>query len=384
MTDRVRFVHTADWQLGMTRHFLAGEAQSRFTDARIGAVERIGRVAAERDCGFVLVCGDVFETADPGRQVVARTAEALREVPVPVLLLPGNHDPAGASSVYASPDFTGSRPPNVTVLGTPGRHPVPGLEGVEVVAAPWTSKHPGGDPVAGVLDGLPADGAPRVLAGHGCVDVLSPDRDDPARIALAPLRAALDGGRIRYVALGDRHSATVVDGDGRIRYSGAPEPTSFTEVDPGKVLVVDAGPDGVRVEDVKVATWAFHDLELVLEGDEPLDALDALLGGLRARQRAVVRLALSGSLPLADHARLETLLHSHRSVLASLELWDRNTSVSVREEATDLAGLEAAGLSGYALAAARELMATATGGGDGAATAQQALVLLHGLLKEER
>ena len=27
----VRFVHTSDWQLGMTRHFLKGEAQARYT-----------------------------------------------------------------------------------------------------------------------------------------------------------------------------------------------------------------------------------------------------------------------------------------------------------------------------------------------------------------
>ena len=28
-----KFVHTGDWQLGMTRHFLSDEAQARFTAA---------------------------------------------------------------------------------------------------------------------------------------------------------------------------------------------------------------------------------------------------------------------------------------------------------------------------------------------------------------
>ena len=29
----VRFLHTSDWQLGMTRHFLQGEAQARYAGA---------------------------------------------------------------------------------------------------------------------------------------------------------------------------------------------------------------------------------------------------------------------------------------------------------------------------------------------------------------
>ena len=33
-----RFLHTADWQLGMTRHFLAGDAQPRYSAARREAV----------------------------------------------------------------------------------------------------------------------------------------------------------------------------------------------------------------------------------------------------------------------------------------------------------------------------------------------------------
>ncbi|MGV7813217.1 metallophosphoesterase family protein, partial [Mycobacterium kansasii] len=57
----MRFLHTADWQLGMTRHFLDADAQARFTDARLDAISRLGAVAAEREAEFVVVCGDVFE-----------------------------------------------------------------------------------------------------------------------------------------------------------------------------------------------------------------------------------------------------------------------------------------------------------------------------------
>jgi len=53
----MRFLHTADWQLGMTRHFLDADAQARFTAARMDVIGRIGALAREQDCEFVLVCG---------------------------------------------------------------------------------------------------------------------------------------------------------------------------------------------------------------------------------------------------------------------------------------------------------------------------------------
>ncbi len=109
----MRFVHTADWQLGMTRRFLgagrpgqaAGEAQARFAQARLDAVAALGRVAADEGAAFVVVCGDVFESNLVGPDVVGRACEALRTFTVPVLLLPGNHDPADAALVMRRADF---------------------------------------------------------------------------------------------------------------------------------------------------------------------------------------------------------------------------------------------------------------------------------------
>jgi len=57
-----RFLHSADWQLGMTRHFLEGEAQARFTAARIEVIGAIGQLAVKEGCSFVVVGGDVFES----------------------------------------------------------------------------------------------------------------------------------------------------------------------------------------------------------------------------------------------------------------------------------------------------------------------------------
>ena len=60
----VRFPHTSDWQLGMTRHFLEGEAQARYSAARIDATDH----ATEEDVGAgAHAAGTVRH---PGRQAV--------------------------------------------------------------------------------------------------------------------------------------------------------------------------------------------------------------------------------------------------------------------------------------------------------------------------
>ena len=136
----MRFVHTADWQLGMTRHFLNGEAQPRYSAARRDVVAGLGPLVAETGAEFVVVAGDVFEHNHLAPRDISLSLEAMRAIAVPVYLLPGNHDPLDASSVYTSALFTKECPNNVRVLDRAGVHEVgPGLQ---IVAAPWRSKAP--------------------------------------------------------------------------------------------------------------------------------------------------------------------------------------------------------------------------------------------------
>lgn len=365
----VRFLHTGDWQLGMTRHFLDDEAQARFTAARLDAVREIGRIAAREDCAFVVVAGDVFESNHLDRQVLLRALDVLAAFPVPVYLLPGNHDPLDAASVFRHADVAAC--PTVTVLDRTGVWPVAG--GVELVAAPWTSKRPLEDLVAASCRDLPATDAIRIAVGHGIVDTLSPDRDDPAVIRLAGLEAALTDGRLHYVALGDRHSLTEVGGTGRVWYAGAPEPTDFDELAPGQVLVVDVDAAGCAARPVGVASWGFVQPEpFVLRGADDVSELALWLAEQPDKERSIVRLQLEGTLGLRDMAALDDVLDRHRDLFGSLHVWERRSDLALLADDDDLAALE---LTGFAADAVDELRAAAS---DDPA-AQDALALLYRL-----
>ena len=374
----MKFIHTADWQLGMTRHFLSGEAQPRFSGARLDTVRRIGELAVEEGCEFVVVCGDVFESNQIDRQVLVRTLDVMAStLQVTFYLLPGNHDPLDAASIYRSGRFREHKPANIVVLEN--SQPVPVTDGIELVAAPWTSKRP----LCDLVDQACARGEPtealRIVAGHGALDTRSPDADNPALIALARLEERIEAGEIHYVALGDRHSTTNEGASGRVWYSGAPEPTGYDEIDPGNVLVVELDRGRVQVKSRRVGTWVFRSSERDLTSDADIDALQEWLAALEDKERTIVKLSLVGQVAIAQNARLDRLLDGFADLLAALQRWERRSDLVVVPDESDI---ESLGLSGFAHDALSDLQDLAQSADESAAvTARDALALLHRLVR---
>lgn len=374
----MRFVHTADWQLGMTRHFLEGEAQPRYSAARRDAVAGLGALVAATGAEFVVVAGDVFEDNHLAPRVISQSLEAMRAIGVPVYLLPGNHDPLDASSVYTSALFTRECPANVIVLDRAGVHEV--RPGVEIVAAPWRSKKPTTDLVAEALADLPAAGVTRILVAHGGVDILDPDPDRHGAIRLEALEPALSEDSVHYVALGDKHSQMRVGGSGRIWYSGSPEVTNYDDIepDPGHVLVVDIDEDApgrsVTVTPHRVGTWRFLTLRRPVDNSRDIADLDLNLDLLPDKDRTVIRLGLTGTLTVTERAALDSCLDKYSRLFAWVGLWDRQTDIAVVPTDSEFTEL---GFGGFAASAVDELVAAARGGeAELAGDAQAALALL--------
>ena len=376
----MKFIHTADWHLGMQAHFLPEEARVRFAQDRFDAVRRIAGLAHDEGCAFVVVAGDVFDSNHVSREAVARAIDALSSFTVPVFLLPGNHDPLDASSIYRTTTWADRKPANVVVIDEATALAVPGAQGVVVVGAPWLSKQRLGDPVADAYGvAASADGVLRVVVGHGIVDQLSPDRDDPSLIGAAGIRDALRDGAVHYVALGDRHSATEISGtDSGAWYSGTPVSTNYGETDPNEVLLVELGDGSCTVERRVVGAWIFETPDFDLNGEEDVQALEAWLDAVPSKPTTAVKLSLRGTLSLATSALLEDVLEHNRLTFAALNTWERHTDLVVAPDDADLAGLE---VSGYVREALTELRAEAAGTSEQALVAQDALNLLYRLAR---
>lgn len=369
----MKFIHSSDWQLGMTRAFFAPEAAARFSQARIDAIATLGRLAREHDAAFIVVAGDVFESNQLSRETLLRALDALKRLPVPVFLLPGNHDPLDGASIFRAREFAAA-PGHVVVLDDTSPRPVPGLGGVEVVGAPWTSRRPTEDLCAGLAERLePAAGRLRIAVCHGQVDTLSPDRSRPDIIDLGHAERALAEGRFQYLALGDRHSVTPAGDSGRIWYSGAPVATDFDELDPNKALLVELDGDGCTVEALPVGNWSFVAARHEIDGEPDLERFEAWLDDFEDPQRTVLKVGFTGSVNLATAAKLDELLENRARLFASLKRRDRTTDLAIVPDELDE---DSVSLSGYAKATWNELLEQA-GQQDG--EARDALMLLYRL-----
>jgi DNA repair exonuclease SbcCD nuclease subunit len=371
-----KFLHTADWQLGMTRQFLSVEEQARYSQGQLDVVRRIASLAKSEGCAFVVVAGDVFESNQLDRKVLARALDAMAAFDVPVYLLPANHDPANAASIYLSDVFVQRCPNNVTVLQDCEPIDVPGA-GVEVVGAPWDSKHPLEDLVQRACGALDGDGAGvRILVAHGAVDTLSPDASDPALIDQKAAEAAVGSGTIQYLALGDRHSVTEVGSTGRIWYSGAPLVTDYREVDPNEVLVVEVDRETIEVTRHKVGDWAFVTQTFDVNGRDDVEAVATWLSNIESKDKTVVKLSFVGTISLRDKAVLDEELEKAGDLFAALDTWERKTELAVLPDESDLQEI---GLSGFAAEALTELRQLSDRPDQEGQTAQDALGLLYRL-----
>lgn len=283
----MRFLHTADWQIGMKAAHV-GEAGEVVRRERLEAAKRVVTVARERAVDFILVAGDTFEHNAVPRAEVQRVADILGGFPGPVYLIPGNHDPLGPGSVWEHGAWAGHG--TLHVLREPTPLEIPG--GV-LLPCPAKSRHSLGDPTAWMPPR--ADNALRIGLAHGTLAL--PHIDD--RTFPIPVGAAQARG-LDYLALGHWHSTLVAD-DGRTAYSGTHETTAFGERDSGNVLLVTVeagGPPQLETVPTGGLRWV-----AVGEG-RGVGALDDLMDVLREVEgladpgRTLLKVVLEGLLPV--------------------------------------------------------------------------------------
>lgn len=383
---RTTFIHTSDLQLGMTRWFLPPEAQARFDDARLRAISRIGDLATERGAEFIVVAGDVFEHNSLERTTLGRALEALRKLPVPVYLLPGNHDPLVADSIFHRTE------------GIEGVHviadsePIQVRPGVQLVGAPLVTKHASEDLCAKAIRDLEPTEDIRILVGHGQAEGFGTE-DTQALIDVSALDAAIERGVIDYVALGDTHSTEPLTASQRVWFSGSPEVTDYHdltpgakggEVDSGNALVVKVEKDGLHsdtsVEKVRVGAWTFEALHAEVNDREDVEAFITRLSEYPEKDRTVIKYALNGTLGLEDTQYLQQELDGLESVFASL--YERKRGMSLHLEPSE-DELEELPLTGFAREAMRELVrVSADQQSEAQRSAQDAVNLLFRLSKE--
>jgi hypothetical protein len=361
-------IHTADWQLGLKlAYFPPGDAGAQARLLRYQAVRAIADLARARRVDAVLVSGDVLDSNAAGLATLQQAAEAMAAfAPIPVLLLPGNHDHGGPAC--ALPRLAEGRP-NVQVLD---QRVATRVAGATIYPCPLLKRHETDDPTAWLPPRAADDGIRVVMAHGGVIDFAALSGDDLETPNLIDLPAILGKG-FDYVALGDWHGTLGLDA--RAWYSGTPEATRFKEKLPGAVLVVRIAAPGAapEIERVPVATTDWQRWDEVLADDHALDALHARFAALARPTTTCIELRLAGTLTLAGRTRLDALIGEWEQRCMLLRA--QAAEVVAAPSADDIAAMAETGL----LATAVERLRA-----NPAPEAADALLLLHRLLATTR
>jgi DNA repair exonuclease SbcCD nuclease subunit len=336
----MKLFHTADVHLD---HSFAGSrvpaaiANWRRQHLRELFMELLRRAASEQ-AGALLIAGDLFEAGRVNRDTVAFLREAFDLArPVQVFIAPGQTDPFGPASPYA----TESWPDNVHIFREPAwaSIPVPGqplvIHGAACVE---------GGPAEPPFDRLhiPEEGAAvqHVAVVHACWRPKGAVEEKSE----AP-RPALPQG-VAYLALGHAHGAQEVArrGNSAAWYCGAPE--TFNYGQPGvpgylEVTISDARPPApvaVRV----IATQSTRYLEQSVDCSEltsEAQVSDSVLGIGRSQEcDTIARIILTGRRPPGARWSRERMVLEAGKNFVHLELIDETEIVAASRESLPESG----------------------------------------------
>ncbi|MBT5050271.1 MAG: hypothetical protein HOK30_04805 [Rhodospirillaceae bacterium] len=183
-----------------------------------GPLRCVLEAAEETSASVVLLTGDIFEHNRLPLDLLDETTQILEEAGRPVVILPGNHDPAIPESVYHRSGI--SDPSNVYVLGVTHRKAVhfPELD-LEI----WGHAHRHYDDMSPLRSPRTRSTRWQIAAAHGHYEP-DPDLSTPLRASWLISEAELAATEADYVALGHWNThRRVGKRDYRAYYSGSPD-----------------------------------------------------------------------------------------------------------------------------------------------------------------
>lgn len=235
MPRPLRLLHTSDVHIG---NGIRCRDDGPWPEQAVAEFARVLRLIDAHAADAVLISGDLFDHNRIAAELAALVAGLLERARVPVVILPGNHDPHTADSVYVRHRF----PDNVRILRDASGEVVVLEElGLQV----WGRAHtdyfdfaPAG--VAPRWDENPRRNPWRVALAHG----LYVRSDYETRLSYRITDAELDALRAHYVGLGHlEHHEPVGPAGANAYYAGAPERS-------GGATLVDLGSARTSVRQV--------------------------------------------------------------------------------------------------------------------------------------
>ncbi len=317
----VSFLHLADLHIGLRVTRFDENVVKKLREVRFQALDNARRIARQNNVAFVLICGDLFDDNTISSVDSQRVYDMLKDMPMPVYILPGNHDPYCPGSVWDRIPWSNTERTSIRVLSK--KEPLTLAEGVTLYPCPVLQKTSREDPTEWIPQSNGERDTVRIGMAHGSVMDRQTIREDDHPIP----PDASERIRLEYLALGHWHTQKIYP-DRRIAYPGtheqmgfgkgsnfsvgwsayAPKPDreEFQGSSRGAALLVHIQSPGavpiVRSADTGQYIWSDEALELT---DENFTAIFTQIAQRENPERQLLRLTLAGTLSAENLLKLE-------------------------------------------------------------------------------
>jgi DNA repair exonuclease SbcCD nuclease subunit len=314
------FVHAADLHLdspftGISR--IDPELGERLAKATFQAYEAIIELCMDEKVDFLLIAGDVYDSADKSLYAQVRFIEGLRKLEtagIQVFICHGNHDPLDGWSASLT------WPENVHIMSGAGAEIVKFKKEGETAAVIVGMSYPTRHIMKNLVKIFPRkyDNWPFTIGLLHCSVGSNPEHDSYAPCTLQDLREL----NYDYWALGHIHTPSIVCKEAPVViYPGNPQGRHPGETGSRGCFVVDASSGGdISTRFTETDSFCWHIREISIEGlekeGELIERLQSQLDDIRENSggRSVIcRFVIKGRGPLHHTLRkegfLEDLLH---------------------------------------------------------------------------
>ena len=328
-----RVFHTGDIHLGMSFSNYPAEIQEILQDARYRTLENLVSLANEKNCGLLIIAGDLFHKTGMAKRDLGRVAQTLAEFEGnAVAILPGNHDyiSIGQNDLWENlKEFVSD---HSLILREKKPYPIAiGEQDVVLWPGPCYGKHSTDNAVNWMEEHESFDEeAIHIGIAHGSLDGVSPDFDKryfPMESSelnkLGPDLWLLGHTHIQFPEKSGKND--------RIFYCGTPEPDGFDCNHVGHAWIFDID-ESKNVESVSEKTGTFKFVHGNWEVQSEQDLQDIAKKFIENdHKHSLIKARLSGLLP----SDLFDDLKSLREQIAenSFGIYDWDTS-EVRREIT--------------------------------------------------
>ena len=333
----MKFIHTADWQIGKQFANIKGDIAAFLREARFDAIKTIASFANQHKADAILVAGDVFDANEVRDTTIRKTLNAMQEYKGPWVLLPGNHDPALTQSVWSRMKDLPEKTDNIILALEPKPISIAN-DNLLILPAPLKLRHEFRDLTEWYDAFQVSSSAFKVGLAHGSIEGFLPES---AEIHNMISYQRTETAHLDYLALGDWHGQLKVSD--KAWYAGTPEQDRFHNNEPGKALLVTLNKNDKkpRVESLDTGKYQWHRIQFDLYETNDIEALNNRFSKLQPTENQVLSLTLSGNLSLENRQQLEQLLDRWKAKFAMLEINDTNLKLNPSPQ--DLQDFQSAG-----------------------------------------